>query len=557
MVRGLSEFGLKLLRLRWAAGSGLRRARTALWRSARWVGVGRTPAFRRFLFAPPDLRTADPTAANDIYAGQFIFAGQLVSTDGRSPFEASPPSQEWAEGLYGFGWLRHMSAANSALARDNAQAIVNLFMFGGHRDYPIANAPLVVARRVLAFLSHSPLLLEGADHDFYIAYLASVRADIRRLEEVRRRTDDPHVALFALLAITAAGLCVEGAERLANSGGAALSQALDEQILPDGGHVSRNPRILIELMLDLLPLRATYAAHNTEAPRAVLTALDRIIPHLKLLRHGDGSLALFNGMGATQAETLATIFACHDVTGGPAQDAPHSGYARVDHGSSLLLADGGSPPPWRASGEAMAGAASFEFSHGRHRIFVNCGVPRRSVAEAMALRSTAAQNAIVVADTSSARFLTRHGVTRLHAGRSQATLQRVFGPHGTTLQLSHTGYLARFGVRVERELTLSADGRELSGVERVTPEREGVAPPPFVARLHLHPSVETQVTPLNVLNLVLPGGETWRFAASDITITIDDSAFFADPHGARRTRQLVLEPKEPRQPMRWSLTRVG
>ena len=79
----------------------------------------------RLLIAPQDLRTADPTRASEIYAGRFAFAGKVVICDGRSPFEIEPPSDEWAEQLLGFGWLRHLRAADSSITRANARALVD------------------------------------------------------------------------------------------------------------------------------------------------------------------------------------------------------------------------------------------------------------------------------------------------------------------------------------------------------------------------------------------------------------------------------------------------
>src|SRR5262249_11386925 len=79
----------------------------------------------RLLMAPKDLRTADPTRATEIYSGRFAFAGKVVICDGRSPFEMEPPSEEWAESLFGFGWLRHLRAAESGITRANARALVD------------------------------------------------------------------------------------------------------------------------------------------------------------------------------------------------------------------------------------------------------------------------------------------------------------------------------------------------------------------------------------------------------------------------------------------------
>ena len=73
-------------------------AHTAWQSILRWVHGG--PLFRwrpfagapaRLLIAPQDLRTADGTNAADIYAGRFVFAGQQIEANGRSPFEVEPP----------------------------------------------------------------------------------------------------------------------------------------------------------------------------------------------------------------------------------------------------------------------------------------------------------------------------------------------------------------------------------------------------------------------------------------------------------------------------------
>src|SRR5687767_8218646 len=104
---------------------GLRRLGNRLTSSPllRWRFVpGKTD---RLIIAPQDLRTADATRAAEIYAGRFTFAGKVVICDSRSPFEIIPPSDEWAAGLLGFGWLRHLRAADSGITRANARSLVD------------------------------------------------------------------------------------------------------------------------------------------------------------------------------------------------------------------------------------------------------------------------------------------------------------------------------------------------------------------------------------------------------------------------------------------------
>ena len=101
-----------------------------------------------------------------------------------------------------------------------------------------------------------------------------------------------------------------------------------------------------------------------------------MMPMLRFFRHDDGNFALFNGMGATGADLIATILAYDDVRGEPVSNAPHSGYQRLKLNNLLVLMDTGTPPPMAVSQEAHAGCLAFEFSAGGQRIVVNCGVPR-------------------------------------------------------------------------------------------------------------------------------------------------------------------------------------
>ena len=92
----------------------------------RWRYSGAIP--ERLLIAPIDLRTADPTAALDIYSGRFVFSGTGVDAAGHPIFSADPPSEEWARELHSFGWLRHLRATDMAISRSNARSLVDEWM---------------------------------------------------------------------------------------------------------------------------------------------------------------------------------------------------------------------------------------------------------------------------------------------------------------------------------------------------------------------------------------------------------------------------------------------
>ena len=153
----------------------------------------------------------------------------------------------------------------------------------------------MLSRRVISLLSQAPLVLGDTDGKFYRRYLRGLAREIRYLRYTMLDIDGVP-RLQVLIALCYASLCLANQGRHIRAATRKLSDELQRQILPDGGHISRNPGALIELLIDLLPLRQTFAARNIAPPPALLNAIDRMMPMLRFFRHGDGSFALFNGM---------------------------------------------------------------------------------------------------------------------------------------------------------------------------------------------------------------------------------------------------------------------
>ena len=156
----------------------------------------------RLVISPQDLRTADATRASEIYAGRFVFAGKVVTCDARSPFEIAPPSDDWTISLLGFGWLRHLRAADSAITRANARALVDEWITTHSALEPLAWRPEVVARRIISWLSQATLLLEDADVRFYRRFIRSLTRHVRHLRRTAADADDGVPRLQARLALT-------------------------------------------------------------------------------------------------------------------------------------------------------------------------------------------------------------------------------------------------------------------------------------------------------------------------------------------------------------------
>ena len=505
----------------------------------------------RIAIAPQDLRTSDATRASEISAGRFAFAGKVVTCDSRSPFEMAPPSEDWAAALFGFSWLRHLRAAQSGITRANARALVDEWITLNRSHDPIAWRADVVARRVMSWLSQAPLVLDDADAQFYRRFLRSLTRQVRHLRHTAWQARDGVPRLQAAIALAYAALCMARQHRHIRAATKRLSDELSRQILADGGHISRNPGALIELLVDLLPLRSVFTARNLVPPAALLNAIDRMMPMLRFFRHGDGNFALFNGMGPTPTDLLTTILAYDDARGAPLANAPHSGYQRMESAGTLVLMDAGRPPPMAVSQEAHAGCLSFELSTKQNRIVVNCGLPVagregwRQVA-----RTTAAHSTVTFNDTSSCRFIESGPIKRMLygtpmiAGPREVAVAREEQADAIILRTSHDGYADIFNVIHQRVLMLAADGRRLDGEDSFTPARGALIPADrdqFAVRFHLHPSVKAnRLSDGHSAMLAMPNKEVWTFSAYEDRVDIEESVYLAGADGPRRTVQLVI-----------------
>jgi uncharacterized heparinase superfamily protein len=523
----------------------------------------------RLLIAPQDLRTTDSTRATEIYAGRFAFGGKVVVCDARSPFEVTPPSEDWSAALHGFSWLRHLRAAESGITRANARALVDEWIASRGSRGAVARRPEVMARRIISWISQAPLVLDDSDVRFYRRFMRSLTRQIRQLRPVAADARDGVPRLQATIAVVYASLCMANQARHIKTATKRLSDELARQILPDGGHISRNPGALITLLADLLPLRHVFASRNMAPPSALLHAIDRMMPMLRFFRHGDGNFALFNGMGPTRSDLLSTILAYDDARGTPVANAAHSGYQRLEAAGTVLIMDAGKPPPFPVSQEAHAGCLSFELSARAHRIIVNCGLPStgreswRQVA-----RATAAHSTVTFNDVSSCRFVESGSIRRMMQGTpiiggpSRIEVVREENEAGAqVLRTSHDGYADNFGVIHQRVLVLSADGTRLDGEDLFSAVKDEIASgrDQFALRFHLHPSIKAnRVQDSHGAMLMLPNREVWTFSAYEDRVELEESAYLAGTDGPRRTLQVVVYASARSVPhVQWTLSMIA
>ncbi|HVV26663.1 MAG TPA: heparinase II/III family protein [Rhizomicrobium sp.] len=510
------------------------------------------PLADHIVFHPWDALPRRLEDADSLLRGRFRFQGQAVDVpDGVSIFDVCPPGAAWLEAVHGFAWLSPLAAAGGENARRLATNLIGQWIKRYDRYSEPAWLPHILAQRLANIFVHGRLVIVNSEMTWRSRLFVSLREQCRMLERISGEAPDglPRLETAAVLALS--GVCLDDSPRRLETGLARLEAEVERQILPDGGHVSRSPEQLLSAYRHVAMVMEALAAVNAEPPHLLRNAHDRMATMLRFFRHGDGALACFNGGAENDPRTVAGLLARDPVNGQPFQHARYSGYQRLSASHTLVLLECGRIPPGPFALQAHAGACSFEMSSGNDRIVVNCGAGGHlHPTWDWAVRATAAHSTLTLADTSSAFILPAGFVRdllgpRLMGGPREAQSRRVETSQGWSVEAWHDAYAEDFGVRHERQVTLSPQGLMVTGCDRLVPvDAKAAAERPargrnFAVRFHIHPDVRVSRLEGGGILLKLPGGEGWRFRAGGGALEVEESVYLGG-HLVRRAEQLVV-----------------
>lgn len=488
---------------------------------------------------PNDPWPGDSDMGAAIMDGVFPFGSDVMQAEEPVWVPAHGYGRTWIAAMNSFDWLRDLRAVGGDVARRQARTLITSWLDQNHGWNSDSWAPDVLGTRIANWIGQHDFYCQSADDAFRSRVFESLARQTTHLSRVVPGPLQGSALLSAVRGLAFGGLCLPGCDKALGQALKLLERELPAQVLPDGGHVERNPERHMLVLRHLIDIRTVLRAARHEVPEVLQHAIDRMTPALRFFRHGDGGLSLFNGGREADPAMTDTVLAQSDARGRPLKSAPHCGFERMLAGRTTLVMDTGKAPPPGLDTDAHAGTLSFELTVGRERLIVNCGShPSRFGPWRGALAATAAHSTLAVAETNSAQVLEQGGLGR-RPGR--ITCERIEGDGATLVEATHDGYVRSFGLLHRRRLYLADNGDDLRGEDTL----EGPAGTSFALRFHLHPSV----TPAAVAGgdsvlLKLPSGAVWRLRATGAVLEVSESIYlgggFGDGDEPRRTNQVVV-----------------
>ncbi len=532
-----------------------------------------------FVSSPEPRTTGAVARGRQLTAGNLMFAGHLIESNGAKIWDLDPPDAAWTDEIQGFGWLDDLAAVGDLRARQLAQEWLWGWIARHGKGQGPGWTPELTGRRLIRWIHHALFVLRLQDSENAGLFYRSLAQQAIFLGR-RWQVSPPGLPRFeALTGLIYAGLSLEGMEAHAVPAVRALGAECHRQIDAQGGIPTRNPEELLEVFTLLTWAQSALEEADLVPDPDHVAAIARIAPTLRALRHADGALARFHGGGRGQEGRLDMALAVSGVKKRHT-DGLAMGYARLSAGRTSVVVDAAAPPVGKASYTAHASTLAFELTSGRRPLIVNCGSGAMFGRDwRRAGRATPSHSALCLDGYSSAR-LGKPGrvgsVVRemLEDSPRNVPVQISHADDGLRFEGGHDGYVTTHGLTHARILELSFDGRGLEGEDLLmaleTDDKRAfdrrmdallLGGLPFQIRFHLHPEVDSAIDMGGAaVSVALRSGEIWVFRhEGGAELTLEPSVYLEKGRlRPRSCNQIVLSGRamEYATRIRWSLAKA-
>ena len=445
----------------------LRRARWLNRFHARRAGIG--PVASGFVSTPEPRSMGSFHRGRQVAAGNFLFAGFLVEAPETPIWDLPMPDLVFEAEVHGFAWLDDLAAVGDRAAQKRAQAWTHDWISRYGEGEGPGWTPDLTGRRLVRWVNHAILLLNGAGGEENRAFFAALTRQTRFLAR-RWQGASPGLPRFeALTGLVYAGLSLTGMQRHVRPAVEALDRECRAQVGEDGGIPTRNPEELLEVFT---LLTWNIAGAGRGGPRAGAR---------RAWRGGAGCARRCGRCAMRTGGLRGSTAAGGGRRGGSIRRLPPRASRRCGpkgcpwaspasaHGRTSIIVDAAPPPVGPVSAQAHASTLAMEITSGRRPLIVNCGSGRDYGWNwRRAGRATASHSMLALDGYSSARLApagAEHGRTRefLEDGPRRVTVDRQADNSTSGLLASHDGYLRSHGLVHVRSLRLGLDGRGIAG----------------------------------------------------------------------------------------------
>lgn len=459
--------------------------------------------------------------------GIFCFVNHTVR-DTSSPFvypENTPDA--WVEYAHGFRWMYDISI--QSLQKNPHWMWAWEDSFG--TDYNgIAWRPHVVASRLCVWLSRYQDLCHMLNQDERDDFNKLVSRHYRYLTLFHTQYNlEPHQSLQAWGGLVCGILSLHDTQTdykyYLNKILECLSRIMDED-----GCVMGNMSVHMQVLSLCLEVRSRLYKMKISCPDTLDVYVDKMWRVVRFFYQTNADFCHMAGANGLVCDYDSLRRLCKNEQG-IVSSLVHAGHY-VQRSDTFNVYVDASP---RTQNHVYdGGVLGVTISYQKNPLFVACGY---SHALGDVCRYSACFNTLVINNVNAVSVLDTASDTSLGIQAQEYTQNE-----WQVVSCKHTGYLEKFGVRVERDVCLNDIGNTIRGQDRlVFCGNQNLGQDLDIAvRFHIHPDVKANVTPSGAVAMIIKKTNMVIFQVKNATISLEKS-FFVDTFGeSLPTEQIVV-----------------
>jgi hypothetical protein len=251
--------------------------------------------------------------------------------------------------VHSFDWIRDLRCLSDNMSRRLTRQFIDQWISNNSQWNKKMNnsslEPHLTGCRLSNWISTFDFFGSSADEDFLNRFKKSLIFQFNNLNKRYTHISDPLQKMMAIKGCIFAASVLDPIDLKIQQYIESLKDVLSKQILPDGGHISRDPVVHLYVLKDLVDIRSLMRFMHYKEDDFLTECIQKMVPIVRLFRHGDGTLADFTSSKmkllpkhARPNQTyIDMVLSIADVKGRPPSKAPDMGFERLNTKSGQLI----------------------------------------------------------------------------------------------------------------------------------------------------------------------------------------------------------------------------
>tara|TARA_Y100000590_G_scaffold72611_1_gene79826 strand:+ start:1683 stop:3278 length:1596 start_codon:yes stop_codon:yes gene_type:complete len=362
----------------------------------------------------------------------------------------------------------------------------------------------ILATRICNWIKNYNFFFNTAEENFkkelYISILKQIEHLVKNFSNVKKNSD----LIRIIKALIYVSISIPNKKYYYQIAIFNLKTELSNQILKDGCHFQRNPEIHLQILKDLLDIRAVLNSTKRNVFFDLQNTIKKMCVVYRFFLLKDNSISNFNGTSNYNRNEIRNTISEIPKPSKVPRELTEAGFQRIDTKDTTLILDCGVPKNYDATYKAHSCTSSFELCHKKNKIVI-CSL---SGLDEKINRKTAAHSTLTLDNTNAYKILKNDHLSRVP---NIIKVKRTERYGANVVEIENYSYKNQYDAIHKRLIYIDKNGLDIRGEDNIYCPMEIN----FDIRFFLDTSIKTLITNKEK-NIVmrLNNNIGWKFTSS-------------------------------------------